>query len=145
MNNHSTPADDNEIEAIIACLGDDAATLRDSNPECEMAANMDKAARLLEPLARLREVMREQRAPSPDGKHITVMYPDGYSASGLGPLPTESPAEQLFPVMDEEEWHLMKNHLLLTLDHDDRHCAIAFRSFMPRIIDYVTALQDGVK
>lgn len=77
----NAPTDDNEIEAIIACLGDDAATLRDRNPECEMAANMDKAAKLLEPLARLCEVMREQHAPSPDGKHITVMYPDGYSAS----------------------------------------------------------------
>jgi hypothetical protein len=36
-----------EIEAVIACLGDDAAKLREKNPECEMAANMDRAAVLL--------------------------------------------------------------------------------------------------
>jgi hypothetical protein len=38
---------DEDIESVIACLGDDAATLRDRNPEDEMAANMDEAARLL--------------------------------------------------------------------------------------------------
>lgn len=40
-------ADREELEAVIACLGDDAATLREQNPECEMAANMDRAAELL--------------------------------------------------------------------------------------------------
>lgn len=40
-------SDREELEAVIACLGDDAATLRDQNPECEMAANMDRAAEML--------------------------------------------------------------------------------------------------
>jgi hypothetical protein len=40
-------ADREDLEAVIACLGDDAATLREQNPECEMAANMDRAAELL--------------------------------------------------------------------------------------------------
>jgi hypothetical protein len=35
---------ENDIEAVIACLGDDAASLRDQNAECEIAANMDVAA-----------------------------------------------------------------------------------------------------
>lgn len=39
-----------EIEAVIACLGDDAAQLRDENPEDERADNMDHAATLLERL-----------------------------------------------------------------------------------------------
>lgn len=33
-----------EIEEVIACLGDDAAQLRDKNPEDERADNMDRAA-----------------------------------------------------------------------------------------------------
>lgn len=33
-----------EIEEVIACLGDDAAQLRDQNPEDERADNMDRAA-----------------------------------------------------------------------------------------------------
>lgn len=36
-----------EVEAIIACLGDDAAQLRDKNPDCEIAANMDQAVALI--------------------------------------------------------------------------------------------------
>lgn len=44
-------AEREEIEAVIACLGDDAAALRDENPEDERAANMDRAAELLEALA----------------------------------------------------------------------------------------------
>lgn len=47
------PADERaeEIEAVIACLGDDAASLRQDNPEDERAANMERAAELLEALA----------------------------------------------------------------------------------------------
>ena len=41
---------DEEAEAVIACLGDDAAKLRETNPECEIAANMEAAATLLEAL-----------------------------------------------------------------------------------------------
>lgn len=37
-----------EIEAVNACLGDDAAQLRQTNPEDERADNMDLAATLLE-------------------------------------------------------------------------------------------------
>lgn len=40
-----------DIEAIVACLGDDAAALRADNPEDERAANMDAAAALIERLA----------------------------------------------------------------------------------------------
>lgn len=40
-----------DIEAIVACLGDDAATLLDENPECEIAANMLAAAKALEALS----------------------------------------------------------------------------------------------
>ncbi|WP_369064750.1 PDDEXK family nuclease [Burkholderia gladioli] len=36
-----------EIEQVIACLGDDAAKLREANPDDEMADNMEAAARLL--------------------------------------------------------------------------------------------------
>lgn len=45
------PADEREeIEAVIACLGDDAAILREDNPEDERADNMERAAELLEAL-----------------------------------------------------------------------------------------------
>lgn len=40
-----------DIEAVIACLGDDAAQLRDENPEDERADNMDRAATMLRELA----------------------------------------------------------------------------------------------
>lgn len=43
--------DANEIEAVIACLGDDAAQLHDENPEDERADNMVRAADLLRRLA----------------------------------------------------------------------------------------------
>jgi hypothetical protein len=48
-------AEIDECEAVIACLGDDAALLRRDNPDCEMAANMDAAADMLEKL-RAKEV-----------------------------------------------------------------------------------------
>ena len=44
------PGDIDEVEAVVACLGDDAALLRQQNPECEIAANMEAAAQLLEKL-----------------------------------------------------------------------------------------------
>ena len=43
-------ADIADIAAIIAGLGDDAAGLRRENPDCEIAANMDAAADLIESL-----------------------------------------------------------------------------------------------
>lgn len=39
---------DEELQAVIACLGDDAAQLRDENPDDERADNMERAAELLE-------------------------------------------------------------------------------------------------
>ncbi|WP_186039705.1 hypothetical protein [Burkholderia gladioli] len=48
------PADEpSEIEQVIACLGDDAAKLREANPDDEMADNMEAAARLLSERAAL--------------------------------------------------------------------------------------------
>lgn len=48
----AAPADMSEgIAAIVACLGDDAASLREKNPECEIAANMEEAATLIERLS----------------------------------------------------------------------------------------------
>lgn len=46
-------AEIDEHEAVIACLGDDAALLRRDNPDCEIAANMDAAADMLEKLREL--------------------------------------------------------------------------------------------
>jgi hypothetical protein len=46
-------AEIDECEAVIACLGDDAALLRRDNPDCEIAANMDAAADRLEKLREL--------------------------------------------------------------------------------------------
>lgn len=43
--------DREEIDAVIACLGDDAAQLRQDNEEDERADNMDRAATLLQRLA----------------------------------------------------------------------------------------------
>ncbi|WP_432263312.1 hypothetical protein [Cupriavidus sp. TMH.W2] len=50
---------DGGVEAVIACLGDDAAALRDEYPE--IAGNMDKAAELLAELIRLDGIYREQQ------------------------------------------------------------------------------------
>ncbi|WP_186143806.1 hypothetical protein [Burkholderia gladioli] len=48
------PADEpSEVEQVIACLGDDAAKLREANPDDEMADNMEAAARLLSERAAL--------------------------------------------------------------------------------------------
>lgn len=47
---------DEDTDAVIACLGDDAAKLREDNPECEIASNMEAAAALLDAL---RDEVRE--------------------------------------------------------------------------------------
>lgn len=60
-----TPDLPEDIEAIIACLGDDAAALRAENPECERAANMDAAAALIERLAPQAPVADQPAEPSP--------------------------------------------------------------------------------
>lgn len=62
-----------EIESVIACLGDDAAQLRGENPEDERAANMERAAELLQELA--------SRTPAPGmaggvgAEHISQFLP----------------------------------------------------------------------
>jgi hypothetical protein len=52
-------AEIDECEAVIACLGDDAALLRRENPDCEIAANMDAAADMLEKLRATEEGAKE--------------------------------------------------------------------------------------
>ena len=52
-------AEIDECEAVMACLGDDAALLRRDNPDCEIAANMDAAADLLEKLRATEEGAQE--------------------------------------------------------------------------------------
>jgi hypothetical protein len=52
-------AEIDECEAVIACLGDDAALLRRDNPHCEIAANMDAAADMLEKLRATEEGAKE--------------------------------------------------------------------------------------
>lgn len=63
-------------EAIVACLGDDAAHLRLENPECEMAANMDAAARLIEQL--LGQLAGLDALPS-----RASLVPAGWISSGM--------------------------------------------------------------
>ena len=53
-----------EVEAVIACLGDDAAALRDGNDENEIAANMERAAELLERLALTMGLLAESNPPA---------------------------------------------------------------------------------
>jgi hypothetical protein len=48
-----------EVEAVVACLGDDAAQLREQNDEDERAANMDEAASLLIRLERANRQLHE--------------------------------------------------------------------------------------
>ncbi len=67
------PADKpSEVEQVIECLGDDAAKLREANPDDEMADNMEAAARMLservavspaaaDELAALREMLDDAR------------------------------------------------------------------------------------
>ena len=58
----AAPRDD-ECEAVIACLGDDAALLRNDNLDCEIAANMDTAADMMEKLREFRhEAVRALQA-----------------------------------------------------------------------------------
>lgn len=56
----AAPADEpSELEQVVACLGDDAATLRDADEYIEMADNMEAAARLLESCS---AILAEDRA-----------------------------------------------------------------------------------
>ncbi len=59
MSKESTPANhEDDIEAVIACLGDDAAGLRDDNPEDERADNMDAAAATIRSLCKQLDELR---------------------------------------------------------------------------------------
>ena len=74
MNNEDPAAPDevDEAEAVIACLGDDAAKLREANSECEIAANMEVAADMLE---RLRgERLARGGLPSEDALRRAYYY-----------------------------------------------------------------------
>jgi hypothetical protein len=44
-----------DLEAVTSCLGDDAAALRDDNPECERAENMEIARDMLEEFQKVRQ------------------------------------------------------------------------------------------
>jgi hypothetical protein len=54
----AAPYEVDECKALIACLSDDAELLRRANPECEIAANMEAAADMLEKL-RAREPLTD--------------------------------------------------------------------------------------
>jgi hypothetical protein len=51
---------EDDIESVIACLGDDAAGLREENPECEIAKNMEIAAATLRSLCRQLDEARKE-------------------------------------------------------------------------------------
>ena len=64
-----------EIEAVIACLGDDAAQLREENPEDERADNMECAAELLRAMAAVgvqqeRRIMELESATKPQAGDV---------------------------------------------------------------------------
>lgn len=61
-----------ELEQVIACLGDDAATLRDADQFIEMADNMDAAARLLS----AREPIRACELAAFDKRRAVVLTDD---------------------------------------------------------------------
>jgi hypothetical protein len=65
--------DRDDIEAVISCLGDDAAQLRDENQEDERADNMDRAASMLTVFA-----MREYAAAPAVAQMPDALY-DGYA------------------------------------------------------------------
>jgi hypothetical protein len=58
---------EDDIEAVIACLGDDAAGLRDENPEDERAENMDVAAATIRSLRKQLDEVRTWRTVECDG------------------------------------------------------------------------------
>lgn len=49
-----------DLETVTSCLGDDAAALRDDNPECERAANMELAREMLEEFQKVRAELLEK-------------------------------------------------------------------------------------
>lgn len=61
--------DVDECEALIVCLSDDAELLRRANPECEIAANMEAAADMLEKLRATEEGAKEAFGAVVQEKH----------------------------------------------------------------------------
>lgn len=139
------PARDEEIEAVIACLGDDAAALRTDNPEDERAANMERAAELLgarttpqitvdfKQAAALLELFGDEPG------EITLMAGAGHSGEGLYAIfnadpdgavylgqtdddaRPEAPSEDLPPmppVHDRRNYRDEQPHLGLESDND---------------------------
>ncbi len=87
-------AEIDECEAVIACLGDDAALLRHDNPDCEIAANMEAAADMLEKMRRALHDVAEEWAGAECGEpvHAQESYAIGLAkrmyalaVEGLGP------------------------------------------------------------
>lgn len=68
---------EDDIEAVIACLGDDAAGLRDENPEDERADNMDVAAATISSLCKQLDEARSSTAPLLDWQPIDTAPKDG--------------------------------------------------------------------
>lgn len=83
--------DREDVEAVVACLGDDAAQLREENSEDERAANMDRAASILtwmlltHPVYRVQDVVAE-----PQGWKLVPVEPtpDMIAAACIAVLPT---------------------------------------------------------
>lgn len=73
-----------EVEAVIACLGDDAAQLHADNPEDERATNMVRAAELLQELHpdRLEDSARAKIAAG-EGMSLTKDEANAYFAASL--------------------------------------------------------------
>lgn len=77
-----------EVEAIIACLGDDAAQLRQENPEDERAANMSEAAEMLARLVKANAQLHEQGCKLYARLTSGVSVPDHQTFGEGTPLPS---------------------------------------------------------
>lgn len=94
--------DRKEIDAVIACLGDDAAQLREDNPDDERAENMDRAATLLQQLADdnsaiariLLDQDREAAKGWARGLHINMDGEGGLTATADAPGVPVTPPKQ---------------------------------------------------
>jgi hypothetical protein len=76
--------DRDDIEAVISCLGDDAAQLRDENPEDERADNMDRAASMLTVFA-MREHAAAPAVAQPGWKLVPIgLTPEMEAADPYG-------------------------------------------------------------
>ncbi|WP_257827208.1 UPF0175 family protein [Burkholderia glumae] len=83
-----------EIEQVIACLGDDAAKLRDANPDDEMADNMEAAARMLFE----RAAIVEQSAKIADSFTCGSCGMDGKVGAAIRASQAAAPADAREPI-----------------------------------------------